>query len=315
MANAPLGWALSRRPTARRTWSRRARRALAGYLIISPWVIGFLVFTAGAMVFSLGLTLFDTDLLTGFQLVGLGNFAQLAGDKLFYKSLTVTGYFVVLAVPLQVGTALVIALLLNDRHVAAVAVWRTLYYMPSIVSGIAVSLIWTWILDPTFGLLNYGLSLIGIQGPKWIFSQQWAIPAFAVMSAWGAGSNMLLYLAGLQGIPTQLYEAASIDGADATRRFWNITLPMLSPTVFFNLVMTLIGAFQAFTAAYAMTNGGPNNATLTIVLFLYRKGFQQLHFGYASAVAWVLFAVIMALTLLVFRSSSGWVYYEGELAR
>jgi multiple sugar transport system permease protein len=295
--------------------SRARRRQIAGYLFISPWVIGFLVFTVGAMLFSLGLTLFDTDLLTETKFIGLKNFVQLSHDRLFLKSLSVTGYYVLLAVPLQVLAALLIALMLNNRKIALVGVWRTLYYMPSIVSGIAVSMLWMWMLNPDFGLFNYLLSLIGIQGPRWIYSEQWAIPSFVIMGVWAAGSNMLLYLAGLQSIPTPLYEAASIDGAGSWSRFWRITLPMLSPTLFFNLVMTLIGAFQVFTQAFVMTNGGPNNATLTMVLYLYRKGFEQLHFGYASAVAWVLFVIIMAFTLLVFRSSTAWVYYEGELRR
>jgi len=295
--------------------TRRGRRQVAGWLFISPWVIGFLIFTAGAMLFSLGLTLFDTDLLTETRYYGLRNFSKLARDRLFLKSLTVTATYVISAVPLQVATALAIALMLNTKKIVAIGIWRTLYYMPSIVSGIAVSLLWMWILNPDFGLLNYLLGLVGITGPRWVYSEQWAIPSFVMMGVWGAGSNMLLYLAGLQGIPTPLYEAAAIDGAGSWRRFWNITMPMLSPTVFFNLVMTLIGAFQVFTQAYVITAGGPNNATLTIVLFLYRKGFEQLHFGYASAVAWVLFVIIMAFTLLVFRSSATWVYYEGELSK
>ncbi|MDI7277579.1 MAG: sugar ABC transporter permease, partial [Anaerolineae bacterium] len=268
-------------------------------MFTSPWIIGFLVFTAGAMAFSLGLTFFNTDLLTTFEFAGLQNYARLAGDRLFLKSLSVTAYYVSLSVPIQVCAALSIALLLNQRQVHLVGLWRTLYYMPSIVSGIAVSILWLWIFNPQFGLLNYLLGLLGIQGPRWVYSERWAVPSLAIMAAWGAGSNMLLYLAGLQGIPTHLYEAASIDGASALRRFWSVTLPMLSPTIFFNLVMTLIGAFQVFTQAFVMTEGGPNNATLTVVLFLYRKGFHELRFGYASAVAWVLFVIIMGFTVLV----------------
>jgi len=311
---AAVGSMHERRPVP---WyrTRHGRRQLAGWLLISPWFIGFLIFTAGAMLFSLGLTLFDTDLLTETRFVGLDNFSRLARDRLFVKSLTVTATYVVSAVPLQVATALVIALLLNTKKIAAIGVWRTLYYMPSIVSGIAVSLLWMWILNPDFGLLNYLLGLVGIRGPRWVYSEQWAIPSFVMMGVWGAGSNMLLYLAGLQGIPTPLYEAASIDGANGWQRFWRITMPMLSPTVFFNLVMTLIGAFQMFTQAFVITSGGPNNATLTIVLFLYRKAFEQLHFGYASAVAWVLFVIILGFTLLIFRSSATWVYYEAELSK
>ncbi len=315
MQNSAVASPSLAQPRARPPLTRRARQELAGYFCISPWIIGFLVFEAGAMLFSLGLTLFETDLLTGARFIGLHNFTQLAADKLFLKSLTVTSTYVLLAVPSQVATALSIALLLNSKQVRAMGVWRTLYYMPSIVSGIAVSILWSWMLSPQYGLINYLLSLIGIKGPRWIFSEQWALPSFAMMAAWGAGSNMLLYLAGLQGIPTTLYEAASIDGANGLRRFIHITLPMLSPTIFFNLVMTLTGCFQVFTQAYVMTSGGPNNATLTVVLYLYRNAFQMLRFGYASAVAWVLFVIIMAFTLMVLRSSSLWVFYEGELRR
>jgi len=288
---------------------------LAGYLCITPWLAGFAIFTAGAMAFSLGLTLFKTDLLTGTKFVGVQNYSRLAGDRLFWKSLRVTSYYVALAVPLQVAVALTIAMVLNNDRVSWISLWRTLYYLPSIVSGIAVSLLWLWILNPEFGLLNYIVGLVGIQGPRWIYSERWAVPSFVLMGVWSAGGNMLLYLAGLQGIPTSLYEAASIDGANGVRRFFHVTLPMLSPTIFFNLVMTLIGSFQVFTQAYVMTEGGPNNATLTMVLFLYRKGFEQLRFGYASAVAWVLFVIIMAFTLLTIRSSAAWVYYEGELTK
>jgi len=295
--------------------SRRGRRELTAYLLISPWLIGFLIFTAGAMLFSLGLTVFETDFLTGFRFVGTQNFARMIEDRLFVKSLGVTFYYVALAVPSQVLIALAIALLLNNSKVAFTGVWRTLYFLPSIVSGIAVSLLWIWIFNPDSGLLNYGLGLIGIKGPRWIYSEQWAVPSLAIISAWGAGSNMLLYLAGLQGIPTSLYEAASIDGANSLTRFVHITIPMLSPTVFFNLVMTLIGAFQVFTGAYVMTGGGPNNATLTVVLYLYRKAFSQLYFGYASVIAWTLFIVIVAFTMVVIRSSDAWVYYEGGLRK
>jgi multiple sugar transport system permease protein len=194
-------------------------------------------------------------------------------------------------------------------------VWRTLYYMPSVVSGVAVAILWAWMFNPEFGLINSGLALIGIKGPRWVFSQQWALPAFVIMSLWGVGGNMLLYLAGLQGIPTPLYEAAKIDGANAFRCFLSITIPMMTPTIFFNLVMNFIGSFQIFTQSYIMTQGGPNNATLTMVLLLYRKGFQQFRFGYASAIAWVLFAIVFVFTILLLKSSELWVFYEGEIKK
>jgi multiple sugar transport system permease protein len=299
----------------RRFASRQARRALAGYLFVSPWIIGFLLFTVGAMLFSLGLTLFKTDLLTEFKFVGLSNFPRMFSDEVFIKSVRVTAAFVAIAVPLQVATALGIALLLNSARVKGKGLWRTLYYLPSIVSGMSVAILWSWILNPDFGLLNYGLGLVGIQGPRWLASEVWAVPAFVMMGAWVAGANMILYLAGLQNVPTQLYEAAQIDGANSWQSFRHITIPMISPTVFFNVVMSIIGAFQSFTLSYAMTSGGPNNATNFLVYFLYNKAFRVLDFGYASVVAWTLFCIIMVFTLLVVRSSALWVYYEGELRK
>ena len=226
----------------------------------------------------------------------------------------VTAYYTFGTVPLAIVFALSIALLLNQK-VVGLGIARTVYYLPSIVSGVAISILWTYLLNPRWGLVNRGLALLGIEGPKWIYSTTWAVPSFILMGIWGAGGNMLLYLAGLQGIPTVLYEAAKIDGANAWHRFWRITLPMLTPTIYFNLIMNIIGSWQVFTQSYIMTGGGPNNATLTMVLYLFRKGFQQFHFGYAAAIAWVVFAIVMGFTLLVVRSSEAWVYYAGELRR
>jgi len=214
--------------------------------------------------------------------------------------------------PLALVFSLVIALLLN-QNVKFQGVYRVIYYLPSIVSGVAVAILWKYLLQARWGLINQGLALLGIEGPKWLFSTTWAMPAFILMGVWAAGGNMLLYLAGLQGIPTDLYDAASIDGANAWHRFWKITLPMLTPTIYFNLIISIIGAWQIFTQSYIITAGGPDNSTLTMVLLLYRKGFQQFHFGYASAIAWVLFAIVMLFTVLVVRSSEAWVYYAGEV--
>jgi multiple sugar transport system permease protein len=277
-----------------------------------PWLIGFLIFTVGAMLFSLGLTFFKADLLVENKFIGLGNFTKLASDTLFHKSLLVTSAYTLFVVPLSLVLGLVIALGLN-QNLALRSFWRTLYYLPSVVSGLAIAILWSWVFNPEIGLLNQTLRLVGLEGPRWLYSEQWALPALIIMGLWSSGANMLLYLGGLQSIPTVLYEAARIDGANNWQCFWKITLPMLSPTIFFNLVMNVIGSFQVFTQALIMTNGGPNFATLTLVLYLYRKGFEQLQFGYASALAWVLFMIILGFTLLVFRSSSLWVYYEGEL--
>ncbi|MGQ9555558.1 MAG: carbohydrate ABC transporter permease [Anaerolineae bacterium] len=294
--------------------SPRARDNIAGFLFISPWLLNMLVLISLAMVTSLVISFYEADFLTTFEPVGLRNYQQMIRDPLFFKSLVNTAYYTFGMVPLGIVFAIAIAVLLNQR-VRALGVFRTLYYLPSIVSGVAVSILWMYLLNPRFGLINQGLALIGIDGPKWVYSEDWAIPSFIMMGVWAAGSNMLLYLAGLQGIPTELYEAARIDGSGAWHCFWHITLPMLSPTIFFNLVMSIIGAWQVFTQSYVMTGGGPNNATLTMVLYLYRKAFQQFHFGYASALAWALFAIVMVFTLLVFRSSDAWVFYAGELRR
>lgn len=298
----------------RRHMSQRAKEEIAGYLFISPWIVGFLIFTAGAMVFSLGLVFFKTDLLTGFNFYGIRNITKMLSDPLYHKSLMVTSYYAFAVVPLSLIIGMVIALGLN-QGLPIQSFWRTLYYLPSVTSGIAVAMLWMWIFHPDAGLLNQALLMVGIEGPRWLYSEQWAVPAFIIMGLWGAGGNMLLYLAGLQGIPTHLYEAARIDGAGSFRTFWAITIPMLSPTIFFNLIMGIIGSFQIFTQALVMTSGGPNNATLTIMLYLYRKGFEQFQFGYASAIAWSLFVIVLLLTLLVFRSSAVWVYYEGEVRK
>ena len=292
--------------------SQRTKESLLAYLYISPWLIGFLVFVAGCMVYSFGLMFFKSDLLTGNHFIGLENFRFFLKDELAGQALKVTAIYSFGRVPLITSLALLVALLLNQK-IPAQGVYRVLYYLPSVVSGVAVAILWAWIFHPRFGLLNAGLAVFGIDGPKWLYSEEWALPALILMSVWGVGGNMLLYLAGLQGIPTPLYEAATIDVANAFHRFFAITLPMLTPTIFFNLVMNVINSFQVFSASFIMTQGGPNNATLTMVLYLYQRAFEQLRFGYASVLAWVLFTVILAGTVLVVRSSAAWVYYEGEL--
>lgn len=292
---------------------RQTEERLA-YLFIAPWVIGFTIFTAGAMLFSLYISMNDTDLLSTSEFVGLGNFAKTFQEKLFYKSLGVTFTYTMMVVPIGTLVALAIAMLLNQK-VEPIALWRTIYYLPAVVSGVAVALLWGWVLNPEFGLVNQGLRLIGIQGPRWFASEEWAIPGVVLIAVWGTGTNMLLYLAGLQAVPTELQEAARIDGANAWQVFRNVTLPLITPTVFFNVVTNIIASFQVFTTAYVLTQGGPNNATLTMVLYLYRESFQLFHFGYASALAWMLFAIILVFTMVLLRSSSFWVHYEGGLRR
>ena len=292
--------------------SPQARDNVAGFLFISPWLIHFFMLILFAMISSLGISFLKTDLLTGYKFVGLRNYQSMFDDELFWKAMTITAYYTFTMVPCGTIMALSIALLLN-QDIKGLGFWRMVYYLPSVVSGVAVAILWGWVLNPRFGLLNQGLAMIGIPGPRWMYDEIWAVPGFIMMGLWGAGGAMLLYLAGLQGIPTALYEAAKIDGANAWHRFWHVTIPMLTPTIFFNLLMNIIGSFQVFTQSYIMTSGGPNNATLTMVLYLYRKGFEDFKFGYASAIAWALFAIILVFTIMVVRTSDAWVYYEGKL--
>lgn len=297
--------------TSRRRLSQQARDNIAGFLFISPWLVHFIGLIAFAMIFSLGLSFTKTDLLTGYEFIGLANFQRMFQDPLFWKSLRVTAYYTFVLVPFSIVIALAIALLMNQK-VAFLGMWRTLFYLPSVVQGVAVAVLWGYVLNPRFGLINLALARFGIVGPRWLYSEEWAVPAFILMGLWGAGGGMLLYLAGLQGIPTTLYEAAEIDGANAWHRFRYVTIPMLTPTIYFNLLINIIASFQVFTQVEVLTDGGPNNATLTQVLYLYNKGFQDFQFGYASALAWALFIVILVFTVLVVRSSESWVYYEGE---
>ena len=298
----------------RQVLSQRRREEFAAYLFILPWLIGFLVFTVGAMIYSLGLSFFKTDLLSETKFIGLDNYRLLADDALFKKSLVITSIYTGLTVPFGTILALAIAMMLNQK-VKALAFWRTVYYLPAVVSGIAVSLIWGWVLQPDYGLLNSFLRAIRLPAPRWFLSEDWAIVGLVLTALWGTGTNMLLYLAGLQSIPTELHEAAKIDGAGSWATFWRVTLPLLTPTIFFNVITNIIYSYQVFTNAYVLTNGGPNNATLTMVLYLYRQAFQLFKFGYASAIAWALFAIILVFTLLVMRSSQWWVHYEGGLRK
>jgi multiple sugar transport system permease protein len=212
-------------------------------------------------------------------------------------------------VPINLVLGLCIALLLNQK-IRGLGFFRTVFFLPSVTAGVAVSLLWLWIFNPRFGVINVLLGQIGIKGPTWLGSETWALPALIIMSVWGVGGSMLIYLAALQGIPTPLYEAATIDGATHFRKFIHITIPMISPVLLLNLIMGVIGSFQVFTQAFVMTSGGPNYATLFYVLYLYQHAFQWFNMGYASALAWVLFVIILICTFLILKMSRDWVYYE-----
>lgn len=290
--------------------SRRAlRRDLEGYLFALPWILGLIAFRLGPMLASILLSFSSWNVLQPPEWVGLRNYTDLVKDPLFWTSLWNTLYYVGGRVPLVMITALIAASLLR-RTFFATKVFRTIYYLPTITPAVSAALLWTWMFDPLYGIINALLGIVGIKGPGWLADTTWAMPTLILVNLWAIGSTMVIYLAGLQGVPVQLYEAAEIDGADRWAKIWHVTIPMVTPVIFFNLVMGVIFAFQVFVNAYVMTNGGPANATLVYVLYLYQQGFQFLHMGYASALAWVLFLIIFAFTVVIFRSS-GWVYYEG----
>lgn len=274
-----------------------------------PWLLGFLIFTLGPLLVSIYLSFTSYDVLNPPKFIGLENYRTLFRDPLFWKSLYNTFYMVVIGVPVNIIVAFGIALLLNVE-LKGIALYRAIYYLPSITPVVASSILWLWILNADFGILNSTLAMFGIRGPNWLADPSWAKLAIIMMGAWQAGGNMLIYLAGLKGIPAQLYEAAEIDGAGTWYKFWRITIPMISPTLFFNLIMGIIGTFQIFTQAYIMTGGGPLDSTLFYVYYLFNNAFSYFKMGYACSMAWILFLIILVLTAIQFKLASRWVYYE-----
>jgi multiple sugar transport system permease protein len=304
-----------------RTLSLRRNEAMWGYIFISPWLIGFAVFTLGPMIASLVLSLTEYKITTPPVFLGLTNYVKLlTADAKFWHSLGITVKFAVVAIPLNLVVGFALAFLLN-QNVPFLPFWRTVFYLPSIIAGVAVAILWTLIFNPRFGILNWFLGLAGVQGPGWLSSPDWAVPALIIMSLWSVGGGMIIYLSGLQSIPTAFYEAAQLDGANGWQQLFRITIPLMSPVIFYNLVIGIIGTFQYFTEVYVITAssdtglGGPAEATLFYNVYLYSNAFRYLNMGYASAMAWVLFVIVLLLTLLVFRSSALWVYYEGELRK
>lgn len=290
------------------------REAIEGYVFLLPWAVGFLIFSLGPLLASLYLGFTNYRGGGAPQWIGLENFRHMfTDDPLFWQSLKVTLLYAAGFLPLGLVMGFSIAMLMNQK-VPGISVFRTIYYLPSVMTGVAVAILWQFVFHREYGVLNSILRIVGAEPVAWLFSSQWVMVAFVIMGLWGVGGGMIIYLAGLQSIPTELYEAASIDGAGGWRRFWSITLPLMTPTIFFNLVTGLIATFQIFTTAYIMTQGGPNYATYFFSLNIYYTTFRSLRLGYASALAWILFVLILSLTLLVFLSSQRWVYYSGEKA-
>lgn len=282
------------------------------YLFIMPWIIGFLVFTIGPLIFSLIMSFFDWPLTAEPTFVGFGNYIEMfTTDKQFGKSLLISLKYAAIFVPLNMIIALFLAMLIT-QPVKGVKAFRTIFYIPTVISGVAVSILWGWILNGDYGVLNYLLSLIGIEGPKWLVDPAWAILAVIIASAFGVGSMMLIFYTDIKNIPLDVYEAASIDGANPARQFFSITLPIITPTILFNLITSIIGAFQQVTLVMLLTGGGPLKSTYFYGLYTYNNAFKHHKLGYASANAWVMFVIILCLTALVFKSSSTWVFYETE---
>jgi ABC-type sugar transport system permease subunit len=292
-------------------WKDREHEGLAAGLFLLPNLIGFLIFTAIPVGAAFVLAFYDYDLLLGASWAGLENFREMfTVDRVFRAALFNTVYFTAVSVPLSVVLGLATAILVNQA-LRGVVIFRSIFLLPYVTVTVALSLVWKWLYLPDIGLINSVLGAVGIDGPAWLTSQTWAMPALILMSVWkGFGYNMVIFLAGLQGIPDHLYDAAKVDGATAWRRFLNVTLPLLSPTTFFVVVISVISSFQVFDQALIMTNGGPGTATTTLVLYIYQKGFQSFDMGYAAAVALVLFAVIFVFTVVQFLFQRRWVTYE-----
>jgi multiple sugar transport system permease protein len=300
-------------PASRAPRAQRRNEALAAFVFILPWIIGFIVLTAGPMIASVYLSLTNYNVLQPPRWIGFANYQQiLTSDDLFRKSLLNTFYYTAIYVPTHMAAALGLALLLNAK-VRGVPFWRTFFYLPSITPVVAVAVLWRWILNPNGGAINQGLSAIGIPGPGWTTAPNWMIPLIVLMTTWTGGGAMLIYLAGLKNIPRELYEAAEIDGAGAVARFMHITLPMLFSVLFFTAVIGIIAALQTFAQPVVLfdENGGSGNAALFYIMHLFNQAFAYFKMGYASALAWIIFVIIVAFTVLQFRLSNRWVYYEG----
>lgn len=292
-------------------FTNKRREAFYGILFVSPAIIGFLAFVLWPMLASLLLSFTNYNVLSPLKFVGLSNYVNMFNgtDPLFLPSLWSTLYYVLLSVPTTVIFAFFVALLLNQR-VKALGVFRSVFYLPSIVPLVASSFIWLWLFNPQSGLFNALLGYVGLPGSQWLFGEKTVIPSLAFMHLWTAGGMMVIFLAGLQGIPRYLYESIEIDGGKFYHKLVYVTVPMMTPTIFFNLVMALITAFQTFAEPYIMTSGGPDNKSLFLNLYLYQLAFQQSKMGYASAVSWIIFILVAVCTALMFKFAKSWVYYE-----
>lgn len=291
----------------------RNKEQFFGVLFALPAILGFLIFFLGPMIASLFYSFTDYALFNKPKFIGFQNYKDLFSgtDPFFYKSLFVTFYYVILNVPASIIFSFFLALLLNNE-IKGRPFFRAIFYLPSIVPTVASAMIWMWLLNPDLGLVNNILTALHLPTSQWLFAENTVIPSVVLTGLWTTGGTMVIFLAGLSGIPNVYYEAVEIDGGNSIHKFFNVTLPMVSPTIFFNTIMAIISSFQVFTQAYILTQGGPNNASLFYVFLLWREGFRNTRMGYASALAWVLFIIILIFTFFTFRSTNSLVYYEGE---
>ena len=280
------------------------------FIFIAPWLAGLLIFSVYPIVASLWYSFTDYNVVNPSRFIGIKNYTDLMSDPIFWVSVKATLYYTLLSVPAGLVLSLFFAVLINQK-VPLQKLFRTLMYLPSMVSGVATSLMWMWMFNPQIGMVNYILSLFGIQGPQWLMDENWAVPALIIMSFWSVGSGMIVFLAGLQGVPVMLYESAYLDGANGWTRFWKITFPIISPVFLFQLIMNLIASFQVFTQAFVMTEGGPHYATTFYVYYLYLNAFRRFSMGYASAMSWILLVVVLTITYWIMKTSDRFVYYEG----
>lgn len=300
-------------------WNRRLSDNVQGWLFILPAVLGFFLFQFGPVIASLVLSFTKYNIIKPPEFIGMANYKELfTDDKLFRISVEATLKYSFLAIPLSLLTAYIAALMLN-REMRGVSIYRTLWYIPALVPSVATAAIWGWLLNRNFGPINYPLRELGLPTPGWLVDEKWVIPSLVLINLWSFGSPLLIFLAGLQNVPQHLYDAVSVDGGNAWNRFRDVTIPQTSSIIFFNLIMGIIGTFQTFSIVYVLftptageTNAGPGNAGLLYVLYLYRNAFLYFRSGYASAMAWVLFLVILLLTALAFWSQRRWVYYEAD---
>jgi multiple sugar transport system permease protein len=291
--------------------SKKTRDTAAFFLFASPWLVGFILLTVVPMLSSLFISFTKWNVLSPPKWAGLGNYSTMINDPLFYKSLQVTFVYTFFSVPINIILSIFVALLLNNK-ISGMRVFRTIFYLPAVVSGVVVSLVWLWMFNPEFGILNNLLKLIGIQGPKWVYDENWAIPSLILMSLWNVGGNIVIYLAALQNIPTEYYEAAHIDGAGWWARFFYITIPGISSVLVFTIMTGIISSLQTFTSSFIMTQGGPNHATLFYAYYIYNNAFVWGKMGLASSLAWVLFIIILVITIVFVRLSNGLVHYDAK---